>query len=116
MNRLFWILRGGAGSVPIVNLALLVCVAQGCAARREEQPVLRSPSLDYRPPGPTTVEGKPVGADNVAPADRLKEGAQLGNESALAPGWSVDKKKGLSHSPKRPASDAKPLPDEQEKH
>jgi len=62
---------------------------------------LRSPSQDYPHPPPTTSDGEVVGADGVAPSDRLQEGPRVGSEDELAPGWKVDEHKGgLKHDPK----------------
>jgi hypothetical protein len=71
-----------------------------CGGTRNGDAPLRSPSHDYRPPPPTTAEGKGVGADGVAPGDRLEEGAQVGVQPVLAPGWNADEH-GLHHDPKR---------------
>ena len=66
---------------------LLVAVPLcGCADTRREAP-LRSPSRDYRPPPPTTSDGQVVGADRVAPGDRLEEGPRARDGLDLAPGW-----------------------------
>lgn len=79
--------------------ALLVSLAIiGCAPASRDAP-MRSPSNDYRPPAPTTSDGRTVGVDGVAPADRLEESAAAGTESGLAPGWKIDKD-GLKHDPK----------------
>jgi hypothetical protein len=70
-----------------------------CGGATGEAP-LRSPSQDYRPPPPTTVDGKPVGVDGVPPGDRLEEGAKAGTAPGLAPGWELDER-GLRHDPKK---------------
>jgi hypothetical protein len=57
----------------------------GCAEPARNAP-LRSPTLDYGPPAPTTSDGQVVGVDRKAPGDTLAEGA---NSQGLAPGWNV---------------------------
>jgi hypothetical protein len=84
-------------SVVVTLVALSAAVA--CGGTQAEAP-LRSPSQDYRPPPPNTADGKVVGADGVPPGDRLEEGAQVGTEPGLAPGWKADEH-GLHHDPKR---------------
>lgn len=51
---------------------------------------LRSPSLDYRPPSPTTSDGRVVGVDNKPPEDHIAEGP---SNKGFAPGWSFGKGK-----------------------
>ena len=80
--------------------AALVLAGAGCAANSSEAP-LRSPSKDYPPPPPTTADGQVIGADGVEPSDRLKSGARVGTEDALAPGWQADEK-GLRYDPNAP--------------
>jgi len=67
-----------------------------CGQANAGAPV-RSPSLDYAPPTPTTSDGDTVGADRRGPSDKLHEG--VSNEGP-APGWDVNKA-GLTHDPKR---------------
>lgn len=83
-------------SVAAFGLAL---ATTACGGAQSDAP-LRSPSRDYRPPPPNTVEGKVVGADGVPPGDRLEEGPQVGTQPVLAPGWTADEH-GLHHDPKR---------------
>jgi hypothetical protein len=67
-------------------LAMAVLVA-GCGGEEgKRRPLTRSPSQDYRPDEPRTADGRPLGADGVNPADRVKAGATTGG---LAPGWKV---------------------------
>jgi len=68
----------------------------GCAQSSAPTP-LRSPSLDYAPPAPTTADGDTVGADRRGPSDKLHEGV---TSDGPAPGWDVNKKSGLSYDPK----------------
>jgi hypothetical protein len=77
----------------------LAAVVAGCGARNNEAP-LRSPSQDYRPPPPVTADGKIVGADGVSPGDRLEEGAKVGTDPGLAPGWEAGEH-GPRYDPKR---------------
>jgi hypothetical protein len=58
---------------------------------------LRSPSLDYAPPPPSTADGDTVGADRHAPGDKLQEGVST---DGPAPGWDASKN-GLKYNPKR---------------
>ncbi len=67
-----------------------------CAQSNATAPV-RSPSLDYSPPPPTTADGDTVGADRRGPSDKLHEGA---TSDGPAPGWDVNKN-GLEYDPKR---------------
>lgn len=81
------------------GLAVMVALALvGCTSSSRDAP-LRSPSNDYRPPAPTTSDGRTVGVDGVDPRDRLEEGAGAGSESGLAPGWKVGDD-GLKYNPK----------------
>ena len=80
MSHSFW------GWIRLSGLAVWL---SACGAGNPDAP-LRSPSQDYRPPPPDTIEGQPVGADGVPPGDRLEEGAVVGNEPGLAPGWQAD--------------------------
>jgi hypothetical protein len=57
----------------------------GCAEPGRNAP-LRSPTLDYGHPTPTTSDGQVVGVDRKAPGDTLAESATSGG---LAPGWNV---------------------------
>jgi hypothetical protein len=68
----------------------------GCAAQSNSAP-LRSPTLDYAPPAPTTADGDTVGADRRGPADKLHEGV---SSDGPAPGWDAGKA-GLTYDPKK---------------
>jgi len=70
---------------------LLAACGQGGSAP------LRSPSLDYSPPAPSTADGDTVGADRRGPADKMHEGV---TSDGLAPGWDASKT-GLTSDPKR---------------
>jgi len=76
----------------LLGCALLVACGQANAAA----PV-RSPSLDYAPPAPTTADGDTVGADRRSPGDKLNEGV---TSDGLAPGWDAGKA-GPTYDPKR---------------
>ena len=65
-----------------VGLLLLGCTSQVPA----EQPA-RSPTRDYPAPPPRTSDDQVVGADGVAPADKLEQGA---TSDGLAPGWNAE--------------------------
>ncbi|HKO46282.1 MAG TPA: hypothetical protein VJV79_01080 [Polyangiaceae bacterium] len=75
----------------VLGCSLLVACGQGSAAA----PV-RSPSLDYTPPTPTTSDGDTVGADRRGPGDKLHEGV---TSDGPAPGWNASKN-GLTFDPK----------------
>ncbi|HYQ44565.1 MAG TPA: hypothetical protein VER11_21425 [Polyangiaceae bacterium] len=75
----------------VLGCSLLVGCAQNSAA-----PV-RSPSLDYAPPAPTTVDSNTIGADDRGPADKLHEGVTT---DGPAPGWDASKA-GLTYDPKK---------------
>ncbi|HYQ25674.1 MAG TPA: hypothetical protein VER04_00605 [Polyangiaceae bacterium] len=68
----------------------------GCGQGNAAAP-LRSPSLDYAPPAPTTADGDTVGADRRAPDDKLHEGV---TNEGLAPGWHAGKT-GPTYDPKQ---------------
>ncbi len=67
----------------------------GCASQPGGP--LRSPSLDYTPPPPSTNDGDTVGADRRGPGDKLHEGV---TSDGPAPGWTVGGKGGLKQDPK----------------
>jgi hypothetical protein len=75
----------------VLGCSLLIGCAQSSGA-----PV-RSPSLDYAPPAPTTADGDTVGADRRGPADKLHEGV---TSDGPAPGWDASKA-GLTFDPKK---------------
>jgi hypothetical protein len=79
------------------GLALLGCLLLfGCGSGASAP--LRSPALDYQPPPPeSAADGQAVGADGVAPSDKLGQGA---TSSGLAPGWNADKA-GPTYDPKK---------------
>ncbi len=66
-----------------------------CSQASTAAPV-RSPSLDYAPPAPTTADGDTIGADRRGPGDKLHEGA---TSDGLAPGWDANKD-GLTYDQK----------------
>jgi hypothetical protein len=70
----------------LVLLALCV-LASGCAAQPAKDRPFRSPTRDYPPPPAQTSDGEVVGADRIAPADKLQTGP---SNDGLAPGWSLD--------------------------
>jgi hypothetical protein len=74
-------------------------LSAACGSSNQDAP-LRSPTLDYRPPPPATADGKGVGADGVAPQDRLEEGPAAGTKAGLAPGWKAGEE-GLHYDPKQ---------------
>jgi len=82
-----------------VRLSGLAVWLLACGAANPDAP-LRSPSQDYRPPPPDTLDGRPVRAEGGLPEDRLEEGAVVGTEPALAPGWKADEH-GVHHDPKK---------------
>jgi hypothetical protein len=82
----------GRLSARVLGCSLLIGCAQSNTA-----PPLRSPSLDYAPPPPTTADGDTVGADRKGPSDKLHEGVTT---DGPAPGWDASKK-GLEYDPKK---------------
>ncbi|HEY5958331.1 MAG TPA: hypothetical protein VIV60_17325 [Polyangiaceae bacterium] len=92
------ILRRG---IPSTGAVLLGIALVGCqASQSESAPPLRSPTLDYPAPAPTTADGRSIGADEKPPGDRLQEGARVGTDPALAPGWEAHHG-ALTYDPKR---------------
>lgn len=69
----------------LVVLVWLGVLTSGCMEPGRDAP-LRSPSNDFRPPPPTTSDGRVVGVDNKAPTDHIAEGA---TSQGMAPGWEV---------------------------
>ena len=82
----------------LTRACLLGCsvLMAGCGQGRGAP--LRSPSLDYSPPAPTTADGHSVGADGVGPGDKMHQGV---TSNGPAPGWDISKKDGLTSDPKR---------------
>ncbi len=77
-------------------------VVVGCASQQNaETTTLRSPTRDYPPPRPPDVDGRVMGADNIPAEERLEQGARVGTENHLAPGWKVEEEKGLTYDPER---------------
>lgn len=75
--------------------------ALGCASQPAETTTVRSPTRDYPPPAPRDVDGRPMGADNITPQERLEQGARVGTKNELAPGWKADEDEGLKYDPER---------------
>jgi hypothetical protein len=71
----------------------------GCASGRANDDYVRSPSLDYGRERPRGTDDRPFGAMAIDPEDQLQQGARVGNDSELAPGWSVTEEHGLVHEP-----------------
>jgi hypothetical protein len=68
----------------------------GC--NKTQDGTVRSPALDYQPPPPeSAADGEPVGADRVAPSDKLEQGVST---SGPAPGWH-EGKTGPTYDPKQ---------------
>jgi hypothetical protein len=68
---------------------VIVALAIACAADPATDNV-RSPKLDYPPPEPQSSDGRPMGADEQPPGERLERNARIRNRGAdLAPGWTV---------------------------
>lgn len=82
---------------------VLVCAAvlAGACASQQQSDTLRSPTRDYPPPPLPEQGGRAMGADNIPPEERLEQGARVGTENELAPGWEIDKEKGLKYDPER---------------
>jgi hypothetical protein len=80
--------------VLVLGFAALVMLA---ACGNGAGGTLRSPSLDYEPPAPTTADGDTVGADQTGPGDKLHQGV---SSTAPAPGWSANKD-GAAYDPKQ---------------
>jgi hypothetical protein len=79
-----------------IRIAVLGCLMLASCSSGAGAP-LRSPSLDYSAPPPTTADGDTVGADRRAPSDKLHEGVST---DGPAPGWDQSKT-GLKYDPKR---------------
>ena len=75
----------------VLGLLLLAACGSGSGG------ILRSPSLDYEPPAPTTADGDTVGADQTGPGDKVHQGVTT---TAPAPGWSANKD-GAAYDPKQ---------------
>ena len=80
----------------VVVFASLLAALPSCLETSGPGP-LRSPSNDYRPPPPTTADGQVIGADRVAPAEKLTQGA---TSNGAAPGRKVNSQ-GISYDPKK---------------
>jgi hypothetical protein len=83
-----------------VMILVAALAVSACAESSAEAP-LRSPTRDYPPPPPREPDGRTMGADNIAPEERLEQGAQVGEDSKLAPGWKAEERKGLDYDPDR---------------
>jgi hypothetical protein len=64
-------------SVLVVAATLAASVACGGTTKKSTAPV-RSPTLDYPSPTQETSQGEVVGADRVAPGDKLRTGPTIG--------------------------------------
>jgi hypothetical protein len=42
-----------------------------------------------------------MGADNIPPGERLEQGAKVGSENELAPGWETTEEEPLRFDPKK---------------
>lgn len=78
-------LRWG-GALLLAAIPLLV----GCATQPAPERPFRSPTRDYPAPPVQTSDGEVVGADRMAPEDKLQQGP---TQDGLAPGWSLDEGK-----------------------
>lgn len=78
----------------------LAALVVACAPTETEAP-LRSPTRDYPPPPPREPDGRVMGADNLSPEERLEQGAQVGRDPKLAPGWKLDEEKRPTFDPKQ---------------
>ena len=72
--------------LPIIGALLCACAAEPAQNRP-----FRSPTRDYPHPPVQTSDGEVVGADRIAPADKLEQGP---TQNGLAPGWSLDPEPG----------------------
>ena len=81
-------------------LVFAVIFSAACASRQSDD-TLRSPTRDYPPPPIPEQGGRPMGADNITPGERLDQGARGGTKNELAPGWEIDEDKGLKYDPER---------------
>lgn len=55
-----------------------------------------------------------MGADNIAPGERLEQGARAGTENELAPGWELDEEKKPRFDPEQRKGGAIDTDNEQE--
>jgi hypothetical protein len=77
--------------------ALIGCFLLAACNKSQASP-LRSPALDYQPPAPESdADNQPIGADRVAPSDKLEQGITT---QKAAPGWDANKS-GVTYDPKR---------------
>ncbi len=68
---------------PSFMLFAIVTCACGSGGQKSAGPV-RSPTLDYPPPAAWTAsDGQVVGADRQAPADKLRNGAEVGTAGVV---------------------------------
>lgn len=79
---------------------LIASALSACAGGSSEAP-LRSPTHDYPPPPPRESDGRVMGADNIPPGERLEQGAAVGTDNELAPGWQVGEEKPLEYDPEK---------------
>lgn len=79
-------LRQRRAALLLAAISLLL----SCAAQPASERPLRSPTRDYPAPPAQTSDGEVVGADRMAPADKLEQGPTT---DGLAPGWSLDEGK-----------------------
>lgn len=79
----------------------------GC--NKTQDGTVRSPALDYQPPPPeSAADGEPVGADRLAPGDKLEQGVST---AGPAPGWR-EGKTGPTYDPKQQVGGAVDPPSE----
>jgi hypothetical protein len=68
---------------PVATGSFLACLLLGACAPRVTPP--QSPTNDVQPPTTTTSDGEVVGADRVAPGQKLEEGPTLDSHEGLKP-------------------------------
>lgn len=67
---------------PLLSLGLVVALG-ACAPPRATPP--KSPGNDVQPPTTTTGNGEIMGADRVAPGQKLEEGPKVDSNAGLQP-------------------------------
>ncbi len=70
-------------NTPPLSIGLLLALLGACAPPGASPP--KSPTSDVQPPTTTTGNGEIMGADHVAPGQKLEEGVKLDSKDGLKP-------------------------------
>jgi hypothetical protein len=84
------------------TVALIAAALAGCGAGAAPEP--RSPSTDYPPAVSETANGEVVGADRVAPEDKLATSPRVGSEGVAAAARPGHGGSGASSEPSAPST------------